>query len=72
MGQRGDDGYFWYRGRADDVITSAGYRIGPGEIEEALLRHPAIQLAAAIGVPDPVRTDSIKAFVVLVVCLANS
>jgi len=72
LGQRGDDGYFWYRGRADDVITSAGYRIGPGEIEEALLRHPAIQLAAAIGVPDPVRTDSIKAFVVLVVCLANS
>ena len=65
LGQRDDDGYFWYRGRADDVITSAGYRIGPGEIEEALLRHPAVRLAAAIGVPDPVRTESIKAFVVL-------
>ncbi len=64
-GQRDDDGYFWYRGRADDVITSAGYRIGPGEIEEALLRHPAVRLAAAIGIPDPVRTESIKAFVVL-------
>ena len=47
------------------MITSAGYRIGPGEIEEALLRHPAVRLAAAIGVPDPVRTESIKVFVVL-------
>ena len=65
LGQRDEDGYFWYRGRADDVITSAGYRIGPGEIEEALLRHPAVRLAAAIGVPDPVRTESIKAFLVL-------
>lgn len=65
LGLRDEDGYFWYRGRADDVITSAGYRIGPGEIEEALLRHPAVRLAAAIGVPDPVRTESIKAFLVL-------
>jgi len=65
LGQRDDDGYFWYRGRADDVITSAGYRIGPGEIEEALLRHPAVRLAAAIGVPDPVHTESIWVFVVL-------
>ena len=65
LGQRDEDGYFWYHGRADDVITSAGYRIGPGEIEEALLRHPAVRLAAAIGVPDPVRTESIKAFLVL-------
>jgi acetyl-CoA synthetase len=65
LGQRDDDGYFWYRGRGDDVITWAGYRIGPGEIEEALLRHPAVRLAAAIGVPDPVRTETIKAFVVL-------
>jgi acetyl-CoA synthetase len=65
LGQRDEDGYFWYRGRADDVITSAGYRIGPGEIEDALLRHPAVVLAAAIGVPDPLRTESIKAFLVL-------
>ncbi len=62
---RDDDGYFWYRSRADDVITSAGYRIGPGEIEEALVRHPAVRLAAVIGVPDPVRTETIKAFLVL-------
>lgn len=59
-----EDGYYWFQGRADDVITSAGYRIGPGEIEDALTRHPAVLLAAAIGVPDPVRTESIKAFVV--------
>jgi acetyl-CoA synthetase len=60
-----EDGYFWFHGRADDVITSAGYRIGPSEIEDALARHPAVVMAAAIGVPDPVRTESIKAFIVL-------
>ncbi len=60
-----EDGYFWFHGRADDVITSAGYRVGPSEIEDALARHPAVVMAAAIGVPDPVRTESIKAFVIL-------
>lgn len=60
-----EDGYFWFVGRADDVITSSGYRIGPGEIEDCLLKHPAVVLAAAIGVPDPDRTEVIKAFVVL-------
>ena len=60
-----EDGYFWFQGRADDVITSAGYRIGPSEIEDALARHPAVVMAAVVGVPDPVRTESIKAFVVL-------
>ena len=65
LGHADDDGYLWYQGRADDVITSAGYRIGPGEIEDALTRHPAIVMAAAIGVPDPVRTETIKAFVIL-------
>lgn len=60
-----EDGYFWFQGRADDVITSAGYRIGPAEIEDALTHHPAVVMAAAIGVPDPVRTERIKAFVVL-------
>ena len=59
------DGYFWFHGRADDVITSAGYRIGPSEIEDALARHPAVVMAAAVGVPDPVRTELIKAFVIL-------
>ena len=64
-GLRDSDGYYWFRGRADDVITSAGYRIGPAEIEEALLGHPAVQNVAVIGVPDAVRTEVIKAFVVL-------
>ena len=63
-GKRDAEGYFKYVGRADDVITSAGYRIGPAEIEDCLLRHPAVALAAVIGVPDPVRTEAIKAFVV--------
>ena len=60
-----DDGYFWFQGRADDVITSSGYRIGPGEVEDTLLRHPAVGMAAVIGVPDPERTERIKAFIVL-------
>ncbi len=51
-------------GRDDDVITSSGYRIGPGEIEDCLIRHPAVALAAVIGKPDPVRTEIVKAFVV--------
>jgi acetyl-CoA synthetase len=59
------DGYFNFVGRDDDVITSAGYRIGPGEIEDCLIRHPAVALAAAIGKPDPVRTEIVKAFIVL-------
>jgi acetyl-CoA synthetase len=64
-GHRDGDGYFWFLGRDDDVITSAGYRIGPGEIEDCLIRHPAVALAAAIGIPDPVRTEAVKAFIVL-------
>jgi acetyl-CoA synthetase len=59
------DGYFHFVGRDDDVITSAGYRIGPGEIEDCMLRHPAVALAAAVGKPDPLRTEIVKAFVVL-------
>jgi acetyl-CoA synthetase len=60
-----EDGYFWFHGRADDVITSSGYRIGPCEIEDALARHPDVVMAAVVGVPDPVRTESIKAFIIL-------
>ncbi len=60
-----EDGYFHFVGRDDDVITSSGYRIGPGEIEDCLIRHPAVALAAAIGKPDPVRTEIVKAFIVL-------
>jgi acetyl-CoA synthetase len=65
LGHRDDDGYFWYRSRTDDVITSAGYRIGPGEIEDALNGHPAVAMSAVVGVPDPVTTESIVAYVVL-------
>ncbi|MCK5621310.1 MAG: AMP-binding protein, partial [Alphaproteobacteria bacterium] len=64
-GTRDEDGYFHYVGRDDDVITTAGYRVGPGEIEDCLARHMAVAMAAVIGVPDPVRTQSIKAFVML-------
>lgn len=64
-GTRDEDGYFHYVGRDDDVITSAGYRVGPGEIEDCLAQHMAVAMAAVIGVPDPVRTQSIKAFVML-------
>ena len=59
------DGYVQFVGRDDDVITSAGYRIGPTEIEDCLIRHPAVALAAAVGKPDPVRTEIVKAFIVL-------
>lgn len=59
------DGYFHFVGRDDDIITSASYRIGPGEIEDCLIRHPAVALAAAVGKPDPLRTEIVKAFVVL-------
>ena len=64
-GIKDEDGYLWFVGRADDVITSAGYRIGPGEIEDCLCKHPAVSLAAAVGVPDPVRTENIKVFIKL-------
>jgi acetyl-CoA synthetase len=60
-----EDGYLTFIGRDDDVITSAGYRIGPGEIEDCLIRHPAVALAAVVGKPDPVRTEIVKAFIVL-------
>lgn len=64
LGSRDSDGYFWFKGRADDVITSAGYRIGPSEIEDCLLKHPAVAMAAVVGSPDPVRTEIVKAFIV--------
>ena len=58
-------GYFKFASRDDDVITSGGYRIGPGEIEACLSRHPAVALAAVVGEPDPIRTEVVKAVVVL-------
>jgi acetyl-CoA synthetase len=60
-----EDGYFSFVGRDDDVITSAGFRIGPGEIEDCLIRHPAVALAAVVGKPDALRTEIVKAFIVL-------
>ena len=65
MGYRDADGYLWFVGRMDDVISSAGYRIGPGEIENCLLKHPAVLQAAVIGKPDALRGAIVKAFIVL-------
>jgi len=65
IGRQDADGYVTFFGRDDDVITSSGYRIGPAEIEDCLIGHPAVQLAAAVGKPDPVRTEIVKAYVVL-------
>lgn len=63
-GSMDEDGYLRFLGRDDDVITSAGYRIGPGEVEDCLLRHPAVALAAVIGLPDALRTEKVTAVVV--------
>ena len=60
-----EDGYYWFVGRADDVIISAGYRIGPFEVESALIEHPAVAESAVVASPDPVRGDIVKAFVIL-------
>lgn len=60
-----EDGYFWFVSRADDVIISAGYRIGPFEVESVIMEHPAVQEVACIGVPDSERGEVVKAFVVL-------
>ena len=60
-----DDGYLWFVGRKDDLITSAGYRIGPAEIEECIMKHPAVSMVAVIGRPDSLRTEIVKAFIVL-------
>jgi acetyl-CoA synthetase len=65
LGVEDDDGYFWYVSREDDVITSGGYRIGPSEIEHTLLKHPAVAISAVVGIPDPIRTEAIKAWIVL-------
>jgi acetyl-CoA synthetase len=59
------DGDFWYQGRTDDMFKSAGYRIGPSEIENCLVKHPAVANAAVVGRPDAERTNIVKAFVVL-------
>ncbi len=64
LAKKDPDGYFWFNGRTDDVITSAGYRIGPAEIEDCLMKHPAVAMVAVVGKPDEVRTEIVKAFIV--------
>ena len=65
LGRIDEQGYVFFKSRDDDVITSGGYRIGPGEIEECLMGHPAVAMVGVVGVPDPVRTEIVKAFVQL-------
>lgn len=65
LARQDEQGYFWFVGRKDDVITSAGYRIGPAEIEDCIMKHPAVGIVAAVGSPDAVRTEIVKAFIVL-------
>jgi acetyl-CoA synthetase len=65
LAKKDEEGYFWFNGRKDDVITSAGYRIGPAEIEDCLMKHPSVAMVAVVGSPDEVRTEIVKAFIVL-------
>jgi len=65
LAKQDEQGYFWFVGRKDDVITSAGYRIGPAEIEDCIMKHPAVGMVAVVGSPDEVRTEIVKAFIVL-------
>ena len=65
LARRDADGYFWFVGRADDVIKSSGHLIGPFEVESALMEHPAVAEAGVIGKPDPVAGEVVKAFVAL-------
>ena len=60
-----EEGWIFFVGRADDVINSAGYRIGPAEVEDSLLTHPAVAMSAVIGVPDEARGELVKAFIIL-------
>jgi acetyl-CoA synthetase len=60
-----EDGYFWFEGRADDIIISSGYTIGPFEVEDALVKHPAVKESAVVASPDEIRGHIVKAFVVL-------
>ena len=59
------DGYFFFLGRADDIINASGYRIGPSEVENALAEHPAVAESAVVSSPDPIRGEVVKAFIVL-------
>ena len=63
-GTRDESGHFWFTGRQDDLIESGGYRIGPGEVEDCLMKHEAVKLVGVIGVPDKIRGEIVKAYVV--------
>lgn len=63
LGSRDHDGYFWFESRADDIIITSGYRVGPLEVEEVLLDHPAVKQAGVIGIPDEMRGEIIKAYI---------
>jgi acetyl-CoA synthetase len=65
LGYRDANGYLWFVGRKDDVISSAGHRIGPGEIEDCLIKHEAVAQAAVVGSPDELRGEIVKAFIIL-------
>jgi len=65
LAKKDKDGYFWFIGRKDDLIISSGYRIGPNEIENCLLKHPAFNLVAVVGVPDKIRGEVVKTYIVL-------
>jgi len=65
LARKDEEGYFWFVGRKDDLITSAGYRIGPAEIEDCIMKHPQVAMVAVVGSPDKVRTEIVKAFIVL-------
>jgi acetyl-CoA synthetase len=63
FGRKDGNGHFWFHGRQDDIIESGGYRIGPGEVEACLMTHEAVALVGVIGVPDPIRGEAVKAFI---------
>ena len=64
-GTKDESGYFWFRGRQDDLVESGGYRIGPGEVEDCLMKHAAVKLVGVIGVSDEIRGEIVKAYIVL-------
>lgn len=65
MASRDEEGYFWFEGRSDDIISSAGYRIGPFEVESSLIEHSAVVEATVVGKPDETKGEIVKAYVVL-------
>ncbi|MFT4885723.1 MAG: acetyl-CoA synthetase, partial [Natronomonas sp.] len=62
LAEQDDDGYIWFKSRDDDLIITSGYRVGPGEVEEAILEHPDVEQAGVVGIPDEMRGEVIKAF----------